>query len=410
MMRGTYWIPLAVLLVFPTVRSLAQPEEMVDLPSFQTMDEQERLAFVMAGLEMREAELQNFSYSVNCEARNVSQDTGEQVQYLRRDVYEMKRKGGKMLLHLKRFGAEGELQADSFTNWDGSVSRSVTRLPEQTDLRGLITDSESNLFAFARYNTLLGVRMRGGPSSFVTLTELIASAAAEGKQIDVGSIDHNGKQVVRVAIQLSESHYWEFYLDPQRGLMPVGSKRIAGRGGMATLEATRFEKMDGLWVPMKVVFRSRASEDKTFWTEKVYDVTDFARRTVTDQDLEVSHPPGTEVVDTTIGIAYRVLPGGRAEMLPYLDSRTGKTLIPPSKDLDEILASAARADDAYQTKPGPPPASQPTEHTPEAQDSHGDAHGSTTGRFWLGIAVVGVGALLAVLGLRALVARRRRAG
>jgi hypothetical protein len=86
------------------------------------------------------------------------------------------------------------------------------------------------------------------------------------------------------------------------------------------------KEVDGIWVPMKVTLRSGTSAVPGVVSLFVYVVKQFEFGGVTDDDFKLAFPPGTEVVDRVAKIAYRVLENGNVEMLPLLDSDTGRVL------------------------------------------------------------------------------------
>ena len=80
-----------------------------------------------------------------------------------------------------------------------------------------------------------------------------------------------------------------------------------------------------LWIPAKASGRISVSGIDNE-TELAIEVSSFSRNTVTDEDLDLDFPPGTEVVDLVARIAYRVLPGGGTEMLRLVDAATGELI------------------------------------------------------------------------------------
>ena len=120
------------------------------------------------------------------------------------------------------------------------------------------------------------------------------------------------------------------------------NEQMSESGRSYSNETTRVmeaKQIDGVWIPTSVVRRSGTSVSE--WeTEIAYEITKFERGTVADKDLEVSFPPGTEVVDLVARIAYRVLPNGGHEMLPLYDADAGEIIDPRPTSVNEAVKMA----------------------------------------------------------------------
>ena len=199
--------------------------------------------------------------------------------------------------------------------------------------------------------------------------------------------------------------------------MPVRADIRYEKDGNFNSESSVVEKaiqVDGFWVPKKV-FRRTGTSVSDGQGENTYEVSVFSRNTVTDDDFKIEFPPGTEVVDTIAKVAYRVLPGGGIKMLPLVDSDTGELIRPIDTPIDEAIEDIHKEimDGNVSAEP-PKILEDPDSQEPNGQGPTGRkppvvTAETPTGRetFWLGIAAMGIGALLVFLGLELVIAKRQ---
>lgn len=390
---------LIAILVSPAIPLIAQ-DGALDVKAFNDLGQDSRQTMILAGLETREAALQNFSYSLSAATDNRSLRDGS-LRPLRRESYTIKRTGGLLFLSGLRQGPAGNTTAEFASNWNGKAGRSFTRFPNTTD-SGLIHDKgEDANFRYLRYNKMLGFRMVPNDGRKVTLAEWFRDAIAVRQPIETTAVQTDGKTLVIAKVNENGAiHTYTF--DPSRGMMPVhydyrdGTGKYYNRESLTVADA---KQVEGLWVPVRVVLVSGTSTDEEE-TVNTFEVKEFTRRNVTEKECEVVFPPGTVVVDLVGRICYKILPSGAKEMRPWLDPATGKILDPGITSVAEVaIAKYPSTSPAAQTATSAPvkPAvvvEMPTK-TPKADRT-----------IWPWV-VVASGAVLILAGITVFCAKRR---
>lgn len=403
LVRRSLLAALLVAVVF------AQPDAF-DSAAFEQLSDREKIDFVSAVLEMRDAQLQNFAYEALDTMTNVSSD-GKELEIVRKEPIGVKRKDNQLLFHAKRFNPDKDQWATIITAWDGSVSRALITRPVWENPRGTISDSEDSNFSARKYNEILGLR-RYSTDIPMTMHEWFNDAAANNIRIDVDTVEQGGKPLLTFKVHVGREKYWEYYLDPARDFVPVrGEYRRERRGkfvGRASHNVTEAKEIDGFWVPTKVVQRTAnvVSEHETQW---LYEVSDFERGTVTDEDFEITFPPGTEVIDSIVNLAYQLLPGGGVKMLPLADAQTGEMINPPdtsAEDALEDLHKTPMAEQGPKNESIEPPTSQ-VELEPETREANQALASAPiaitktrSNWFWVGIPILVVGVVVLILGVK----------
>lgn len=417
-------MPLALCVCLLGVTTVIIPGRLpasFDAVAFEKLTAEERLASVRAVLWERERQLQNFSYELTHTFTNYSLRDGSKVASFGRNVCALKRKGAKLRLDEERFAEGGASTGQQAIVWDGSCTRSIVRRPSRKEPRGIVTASEQSNFAEIPYDRILGVRvpMRGrAPGPGMTLAEWFDDVRRKDVRIEVGLAKGDLAGLLAVAVLEGPpsgeySRSIKHLLDPSRDFMPVRYEYLYQAGGSynkTNITVAEAKRIDGLWVPFKVVYRTGTSADRKVETEEVCTVSKFERGTVKDEDFEIAYPAGMLIADEIAGIAYRILPGGKRQALlaPMLDSRTGE-IIHPKITTPEEAAEMPPLEVQTQTaaptaRPTTPPLAQrPNQESPLVQQP-------PAGRRWLwaGVALLalGVGCVAAACWL--ICSRRRR--
>ncbi|MBN2584410.1 MAG: hypothetical protein JXL80_15220 [Planctomycetes bacterium] len=400
MMMRILTTSLFIALIPATLLFAQMPK--LDRGVFQEMSQQERIAVVLAALRIRESRLRNFSYEMTERSHNIDVASGNQTRVFEHNACTMRRKDEGLYFRVTKTSLDGADKGTFATHWDGSVSRSLTRRPEHKNPRGLIWDTESNNFSYYRYNAILGTNVRAGAGGqALTAVEWLENGVAEEKPIDVGWVEQEDRQVISVKIPLGDGIHWRYCFDPNRDFMPVLVEFEARQGNnrdYETTQVTHAKSVDGFWVPMSAICSSGTTSSAE-QTEIVYEVSEFVRGAVKDEDLKIAFPPGTEVVDAIRKLAYRVLPDGRCNMLPFADAETGEVLDPRETPLDEALEIAQVGHAAESVPMNPKKADVAQNPFP--------ANTRSPGRSCLWASIAAVGLVLMLIGVRALRARSR---
>ena len=97
----------------------------------------------------------------------------------------------------------------------------------------------------------------------------------------------------------------------------------------------------GLWVPMDMLRVSTQFVSKGVKDEYVYHVRSFDRNNVSDSDIALGFPVGTEVVDAVEKTNYVVEENGQLRRKPYYDAPTGQVFGPDDRRIPTQRAMPA---------------------------------------------------------------------
>jgi len=381
---------------------------------FQQITEDEKLAFVLAVLQNRESQLQNFAYQMTDRLSRYTPQDGK-TAFLSEVSLGVKRLGKKLYLEAEKLDSKNRWQK-FYANWDGNISKSLLHRPYRKDeYGGLIRDLENNNFQDRAYNHILGLRLLD--TEHMTLPEWLEDADTQGKSIEISFIEQDGKPLIECTITRGFKSY-QWFLDVNRDYMPVRAEILYKQGENYNSDSMMVDEaleVDGFWVPKKVL-RTTGTSVSDGQGKYVYEVSEFTRNTVTDEDFEIEFPPGTKVVDTIANFAYRVLPGGAAEPLPLYDPVSGEVINPAvaiTPDLDEIIKTDAPKKTTAQkeeniVKPIAKELMNPD--SPQIDTKPPSIVAETSSARWLYFTAIGVGFIVVLLGLKLFVARRRRSG
>lgn len=340
--------------VLCAVLGMAPTLPVPDIAAFQNLSAQERVDAAVAILQRREAELQNFSFTLQESTFDIDGTPAVREQLDNTYVKTIRRIGGKTFQEGKNFTKDAPV-AEYWVGWDGTLQKGYTSRPpdehQGQTIRGVVKDSEYAAMRESAYNHILGFRLKA--ETPITLPECIQARRKNEGGVDV-SVDAG---LLAVKTEPGPGMVETYWLDPQRDFMPV---RFSHRSRVfEDHEVVEAKKVDGLWVPTKVVARSGFMATSQHVTEVVCQVTAFTRNTVTDKDVTVEFPPGTEVVDFVRRIAYRVTKAGTIELMPLYDTQTGKMLDPRDRPLEAALADAEQFRLAATMPARPAPATHP---------------------------------------------------
>ncbi len=324
-----------------------------DYSKFSQMNKEDKLGFVLSVLEMRDVKLQNFAYEMTHRLERFTPKDGKR-QFHNESLIGIKRKGNKLFLTIEKLDSKKRLQKYR-ANWDGTTAKSLLYRPYRNVTHsGSIRDHEDNNFTYRAFNHILGLRLLDTPK--LTLNEWFDEVITEGGSIneaitvgggsiDIDVVEENGKSLLMFKVTVGYK-YWQWFLDVDRDYLPIRAEILYKVDKNYNSDSSVVEEaiqVDGFWVPKKV-FRRTGTSAGDGQGENTYQISTFTRNTVTDKDLEIDFPPGTEVVDTIAKTAYRVLPNGSHEMLPLFDSETGKVIEPIKPIIDDVGEDAAKTD------------------------------------------------------------------
>lgn len=289
-----------------------------DYSKFSQMNKEDKVGFVLSVLEMRDVKLQNFAYEMTHRLQRFTPKDGKR-QFLNEALIGIKRKGNKLFLTAEKLDSKKRLQKFR-ANWDGTTAKSLLYRPyRKVTHSGLIRDHEDNNFTYRAFNHILGLRLLDTPK--LTLNEWFNESMAKGRSIDIDVVEENGKSLLMFKVTVGYK-YWQWFLDVDRDYMPIRAEILYKVDENYNSDSSVVEEaiqVDDFWVPKKV-FRRTGTSAGDGQGEITYEISTFTRNTVTDEDFEISFPPGTEVVDTVENVSYRVLPSGAVEMLPLANT------------------------------------------------------------------------------------------
>ena len=332
-------------------RGMAPPATRVSpdtlIPVLRQMSQEELLMTVVSGLQMRDAQLQNFSCELTYEVTYVDpRQTPPKTQLLWKRSTVEKRLGRKSLIHDREFSADGKSKFEFRTNWDGSRSR-VLNLPEEgkPQYRGSINDTEPSSMSGLYYNNMLGYRVGCAP---LTLSEWIEASAKDKSLQGVAIVEREGQALIEIHVLNDEHRHRRYWLDPARGYVPVRHECAyiykEERSNWVADWMAEAKKLDEVWVPIKVLSHSGTSSPD--YGATVYTVSRFDLGTVKEQDLEIVFPAGTLVVDRVKHEAFRVNADGTRTLTELYNPLTGVVTLG-----DKKVGGSQRGPQSAATKP-----------------------------------------------------------
>jgi hypothetical protein len=364
----------------------ASPEsEKFDPAEFSRIDNEQRVTFVLAVLQQREAGLSNFAYKLSSVETNVWRDGARKT--MQTDSVEIRRNADKLWLSGRCTYSTGNVSpVEAKANWDGHISKSfavhtATKLPPT----GSIRDKEHPMFEHTGYNHILGIRYLqrfGGPPKSVA--RWLARARELKRPIEVSAVEDNRRALVRVKVSVPQAFVYEiFELDPGRGYMPIRYEylyQLKSSYNSDSMLVQEARQIDGFWIPTKVLRRVGTSASPDHETETIYQVESFSLGATKDEDLVLDFPVGARVVDAVTRKAFRVLSNGESEPMPYLDGATGEIV---SAQGERTPATLAIANASTQ----PAPVQQVSSVVPPSSSRWPPILAITTGALCIGVAV-----------------------
>jgi len=215
------WIrSLALCLLVNTVTAgalVARPASF-DPGAFRLLNDSEKQAFVLAVLQHRDAQLQNFSYQMTHSEENYDPETGKR-HFWNEDTVGLKRLGLRLFLTVEAFDSQGRPQSYKAA-WDGKKAKSLLHSPHRNiQYGGVIQNEEDDNFTYRAFNHILGLRILDSPN--LTLEQWFEEATTrEDSSIDIDVVEDGGKSFLMFKVNLPYK-YWQWFLDPHRDYMPV---------------------------------------------------------------------------------------------------------------------------------------------------------------------------------------------
>jgi len=304
----------------------------LDIKTFNQLSESERFDIALASLRSRDASLDRFAYQLNEDCGHIETSTGVRTPATK-SFYELRRNGRMTWLHCRRLDvASGAVRAEFWSNWDGSLQRSLTLRKEEKTPSGAIRDTEVEFIRLLYCNLILGFRV---PDTGTTVPEWLEDLVSKKKcVVSVAGVMDGNAPMIHLTVPTGANYVHQFWLDPARDYMPVRHQYVLSyKNGSTKIvdEVTTAQQADGFWVPKKIVRRAERS-DNTYYTLFTYDFADFKRGTAASQDMTVEFPAGTVVVDGVQKVAYQVLKDGSHLPRPLYSSRMGKLLQPTTRE------------------------------------------------------------------------------
>jgi hypothetical protein len=297
----------------------------------RTMSQEQKFSIVMAALQTRDAQLENFSCDFSEECSNVF-PTGKR-EPVKRVVGALARLREHSLLRAKLYMLNRpEAESEFISVWDGTVQRALTwRRKIESAPRGTVRDTEIPALRGLFYTQMLGFRV---PEASLTLPEWLTRQKNVDKvPFDVEVETVGPTDLVSLKIESGPNYYDKYWLDAERGFLPLRyDYRITGKAGenTARMEVKEAKAIDGIWIPLHVTRSMRLANSK-YETVLEYVVTSFKRGGMHKADFVITFPPGSEVTDQVHRTAYRVTANGDREYESLFDAATGKIVDPATR-------------------------------------------------------------------------------
>jgi hypothetical protein len=287
----------------------------------------------LALLEAKDRTFHNVTFTIEELTENIR---GESREFRRKDRYEVRRLGDKLWMQsiVYPWGKKTEeIQTHSIYSWDGRVARTMGVPPYLGTPyhQARIGSREDTNYADMRFNELLGLRTKAITSDYYgKVRDWIKWAKDLGGSVEV-TRDPSDAAVMRVKVEEQAGFSRTLSLDASRDFMISGYESVLVTGSVshtAVFKVTDAEPVSGTWVPKRAVRRVGRSDVPDTYQEKIYQAGNFRIGALTDRDLYVDFPAGSEVVDDVQKIAYFINGDGTYRLLPLGIPETGELRVP----------------------------------------------------------------------------------
>lgn len=295
----------------------------LDKARLDAMSQQERLAFVLAGLASREAQLANHRWQIR-ETRLGHQADGDVT--FETSSYELFFDADRIFTRVTRFAPSGERTSQFVSLWDGKQERSLQlNDPEPT---GRIQGVRSDYVGLIDYVHMCGLWRRGDKMS---VAEWIKRAAADprvaakwpdGVFIIQAVPAPEGARGILIEVGIRSSVRTErYWISPGydfaivRHAYEYQSKDAFNRW---STDASDWAVRHGVWVPGRIVQQASTSASSNT-SSRPSQLTGFEPQKVPWDELQVEFPVGARIADHIKNRAYRIGEDGSEQPVPLDD-------------------------------------------------------------------------------------------
>jgi hypothetical protein len=299
------------LLLFNALAGSALGDSAISKQDFDKLSAEQKWNLVFSCLEARDKDIQNVTYMLRQRVLAVHDGVTE-FGYATEN--ELRRFGTHLWMRVVAHPVRdesGKIQSESLITWDGEVARKLGLPPYLPTpfAQGRIEASEPTIFTDLQYDELLGICMKGLSSIKGTVPFWVNEMRRLGRE---PKLEFEAEtNLISVTVKEEAILSKTFWFDPFRGFVMVKSEAWTRSAGgelwtKAALQAMQYRQISGIWVPMEAIWTSEGSRAPNQRMEIHFTVDDFTIGTVTEKDVQVLFPKGTNVVDTRQDIAYVV--------------------------------------------------------------------------------------------------------
>lgn len=340
----------ALILIFAS----SMKAEVFDPNAFSQLSPAARMDCVLAMVDERDLSLNEICYTVRERNTDLNTVSGAK-KVLSTKIYEVRRRGENLWMHLKHYdGADTKEQMELYTNWNGVEARMLSFPPylHAKVPQGTILEKANDNFQVDRYNEILGIRIYDMRQVASLPHWIRACMAAPRTEVSSALYVEGHKDAVRLTIRRGSLEY-RLLFDVAHGfaLEELEREYTYGKAHNYYKETSSHINLHaGIWVPEQVDVIAQTAAVPSSETHVIYELESFKGGPITEKEIEVAFPPGTEVLDKINHVAYTTTASGGYSLLPLADSRMQTLAIPPEGAVTNQINATTR-DRMYRITP-----------------------------------------------------------
>lgn len=312
------YLPVLVMIVLGVTpgASLAQ----ITAQEFNALPDADKRTVLVSSLEERERSVRNLRATSVTRIGSVAYRDGTPrsafEEFGRYDCELRRGKGGhwaKVNWFLTEQPDRPVQQVITSLNINSGIARSIAKQDRINGVHGAISTKEDSLIKAGRFFYWFGGTF-DSPREF-----LLSFLLQHQQQLKFEGIEENGQEI-RVSLEVETNRGTPhkdtrtIWIDPRRGFMPVrmhwywkfDTPPPILDQNMVT-EVKKMEQVNGVWIPTHFTETCTCEKSIVEGYATVYETTvsNISLGTVTEEDLYVSFPNGTEVHDRLKGVRFR---------------------------------------------------------------------------------------------------------
>ncbi|MGC9261631.1 MAG: hypothetical protein ACP5I8_16325 [Phycisphaerae bacterium] len=309
---------------------------------FNKLTPLKRMQFAVAAMVMRGSDLSNITFNMHDRVENFGRNL-KQGTWMYATNFAMRRKGISFWIHLRQYYTPDHHSfINFFTSWDGSVQRSVSYQAGIPSPDCIIMDKPYTAIRPNVYLDILGFRVDTSLYDTTLATYLRNAINNKWQQYSARArTSSDGPEIVvrvstgsNVGASYRYLHYREYWLDAERGFMPVRYHEVYWSQGKVdsrvTAEVTSAKRINGVWVPLAMKQTAQNSAMPGVRTVRSCQIKQFSIGTVKSDDLRLEFPKGSRLLNLITMRSYYKNHLGKLVPQPLYIPQSGEILRPIS--------------------------------------------------------------------------------